>query len=306
MRSGAGSARAAGDRLSLISGDEPEPRQFLLQPEGSLREADPIDGAAGHLLAVARPSGLEPRLRLRGEWSGPPESPTYTDCRSGQALSVQRSPALRALSGAVRSARTAAGLDATAPVVITADGRFRRTAGLPKTVRASTLVIDRFESAWPGERCEVAGAVAPLLETYWKLTRLGPRAVVSRDPERAAHVVLLPAPPAQAGSAQPEGSEGKNPGLLPNPFKPPNRDPSVTGSTGCNRLIGRYRLSGVQLIFAPALGTTRMACPPGDAQRDEQAFGEALQMSVRHRLLGQHLELYGEDGKLLARFEAQR
>ncbi|SDX84183.1 META domain-containing protein [Hymenobacter psychrophilus] len=39
----------------------------------------------------------------------------------------------------------------------------------------------------------------------------------------------------------------------------------VSGSTGCNRLMGTYTTSGAGITFGP-LATTRMACPPNSPE----------------------------------------
>lgn len=39
----------------------------------------------------------------------------------------------------------------------------------------------------------------------------------------------------------------------------------VSGSTGCNRLMGTYAVSGAGITFGP-LATTRMACPPNSPE----------------------------------------
>jgi heat shock protein HslJ len=75
----------------------------------------------------------------------------------------------------------------------------------------------------------------------------------------------------------------------------------VQGFTGCNRLMGSYEQSDAQLRFG-AIATTRMACP--DATAPEQAFLQALEATRRFNIVGSHLELLGEDGRILARFEA--
>jgi heat shock protein HslJ len=110
--------------------------------------------------------------------------------------------------------------------------------------------------------------------------------------------------PGQRAEAPPV--DERNPGLLPNPLKPPSRDAKIVGSTGCNRLLGIYRVRDDQIIFSPGLGTTRMACPPGPAADVEQAFGEALQFSSRFHVTGGHLEIFDDAGKLLLRFRAER
>jgi heat shock protein HslJ len=52
-------------------------------------------------------------------------------------------------------------------------------------------------------------------------------------------------------------------------------DGRVSGSAGCNRLMGGYRLDGDALSFEPNLAGTMMACPP-PLMAQEQAVIEAL------------------------------
>lgn len=39
----------------------------------------------------------------------------------------------------------------------------------------------------------------------------------------------------------------------------------VAGTTGCNRLMGTYAVSGTGITFGP-MATTRMACPPNNPE----------------------------------------
>lgn len=111
----------------------------------------------------------------------------------------------------------------------------------------------------------------PLENTYWKLTRLGDAPVAVVDNRREAHLVL-------------HAEEGR-----------------VAGSTGCNRLMGGYRLDGDALGFdRPA--TTLMACPEG--MTTERDFLDALEEVAAWRVEGKVLTLSDADGEPLARFEA--
>ncbi len=77
--------------------------------------------------------------------------------------------------------------------------------------------------------------------------------------------------------------------------------PRVTGSGGCNRLIGRFELDGETLRFRGFAGTM-MACPAGMEQ--EQRFLETLGKVERYRISGSHLEMLDATGAVLARLEA--
>ena len=49
----------------------------------------------------------------------------------------------------------------------------------------------------------------------------------------------------------------------------------ITGSTGCNNLIGGYAVDGTALTFS-TIGTTRMACPGDDLMAQDASVPEAL------------------------------
>lgn len=76
----------------------------------------------------------------------------------------------------------------------------------------------------------------------------------------------------------------------------------VSGSTGCNRLNGRYQQDGSRLTVGPLM-TTRMACP-GDPPIEARVLG-ALERVTSCKVAGRHLDLFDRDGMLLARFEGR-
>ena len=49
----------------------------------------------------------------------------------------------------------------------------------------------------------------------------------------------------------------------------------ITGSTGCNNLIGSYAVDGTALSFS-TIGTTRMACPGDDLMAQDASVPQAL------------------------------
>lgn len=111
----------------------------------------------------------------------------------------------------------------------------------------------------------------PLVNTYWKLTHLSDAPVTVVEQQREAHVVLH------------------------------TDDRRVMGSTGCNRMTGRYRLEGDALSFEQ-LASTRRACV--DGMQTEQAFLDALGRVAEWRVVGQQLTLLDADGEVLARLQA--
>jgi putative lipoprotein len=117
----------------------------------------------------------------------------------------------------------------------------------------------------------VQGGDEPLENTYWKLTHLGDKAVVTPERQREAHFLLHPA------------------------------DRRVSGSGGCNGIAGSYTLDGERLVFGQ-MQRTMMACPTG--MDTENEFLAALGRTRTARVGGRTLELLDAGGKILVRFEA--
>ena len=118
----------------------------------------------------------------------------------------------------------------------------------------------------------VAAAAAPLAGTHWRLVALDDASVVAADASRAPHLVLA--------------AEGGR----------------LSGSDGCNRMVGGYALDGPRLSFS-GIGATRMACPEGMEQA--AAFARALHATAAHRVAGDLLELIDASGRVVARLQAE-
>ncbi|MDQ8698899.1 META domain-containing protein [Hyphomicrobium sp. LHD-15] len=73
----------------------------------------------------------------------------------------------------------------------------------------------------------------------------------------------------------------------------------VSGSGGCNRLIGSVEVDGDKITFAPP-ATTRMMCPPA-VMDQEGKFIDALQKARGFTLEEPFLRLLGEDRAELVR-----
>ena len=109
-----------------------------------------------------------------------------------------------------------------------------------------------------------------LENTYWKLTRLGDASVTGASQQQEPHFIL--------------DSESHR----------------VSGSGGCNRLMGSYELNGDQLKFGQMAGSM-MACAEG--MDTETAFLQALGHVNAWKIIGSQLELLDNKGRLVARFE---
>jgi len=140
--------------------------------------------------------------------------------------------------------------------------------GVLTTLAACSLV-----NPPPGHAPSATATVAavPLLDTHWRLVRLGAELVDNPAGERDAHLVLASA------------------------------SNSVTGNLGCNGMFGRYALENDMLKF-DGLGGTKMFC---EAKMPlEQAFTNALMSTLTWKITGRTLELMDETGKAVATLEA--
>lgn len=134
------------------------------------------------------------------------------------------------------------------------------------------LKMTAFTGIWPGETCGRPGYKENLLDTYWKLTRLQNQPVIVSDNQHEPSLTLAS-----------------------------GHDPQISGSDGCNRIIGSYQLKANKLKFSK-IASTMMACP-SDTPIAQRYHGVLEQVQF-WKIHGQYLELSDKDGKLLARFQA--
>ena len=109
------------------------------------------------------------------------------------------------------------------------------------------------------------------MNTYWRLVELDGEPATAAEGQKEPHIRLMP-------------EEGR-----------------VTGSGGCNNMMGSHELDGTHLTIGP-MASTMMACPEGMDQ--EHAFGQALDATVGYLITGETLQLWDNEGVVRARFEA--
>jgi putative lipoprotein len=76
-------------------------------------------------------------------------------------------------------------------------------------------------------------------------------------------------------------------------------DGRVTGSGGCNRLMGRTDINGQSITFS-AIATTRMACAPPVMQQERKLL-DALAATRSYRIADAMLTLHDTSGAELVR-----
>jgi heat shock protein HslJ len=129
-------------------------------------------------------------------------------------------------------------------------------------------------AATPTQKPDKDAAQASAVDTYWRAVQIDGQAVGSSAEAREPHFVL--------------STDGG----------------SVSGSTGCNRLSGKFTQSADGLRFGPLI-TTRMACQPA-ANELEARFLRALEATASSRVVGNTLELRDASGAVRMRLQPQK
>jgi len=260
-----------GQVLVLYGGREAKLR-FELKGPDELRlmglDGQPIVSEHHYSLRrAAKFEPIEPRLTMRGMYFYMADAGLFTECLTGRRMPVATEADNRALESAYLKARR----QPEESLLVVVEGRVAQRMPMEGPGPVAMLVPERFVSIWPGESCGPRFATADLVDTYWKLTRLGDAAVERFAEQREPYLVLH------------------------------GEDNRLAGSDGCNRLSGSYRVDGAAIGFGQ-VAATMMACPQGMEQA--RRFTTALGATARYRIVGQHLELFDGTGAMLARFEA--
>ena len=227
----------------------------------STKQVDILMRRVGDAPAVSEPK------RMQGVYTYIADSSLFVDCASGQRLPVAEAGDNAALQSAYAASRPSPG----AAMLATVEGRVStappvEAGGAPRTV----LVVKRFVAIGAGP-CGTPHSTAVLENTYWKLVLLNGKPVAASERQREPHFILQ------------------------------QQQQRVTGSGGCNRLLGGYTLKDNELSFGRSAGTLMM-CPDGMEQ--ERAFLAALAATARWRIVAEQLDLMDAGGATLARFEA--
>jgi copper homeostasis protein (lipoprotein) len=262
---------SANGRTLVLHGVGEAALRFAIQDMRTLTKLDlegrPIVSAANHDLTRSPAFvPIEPRLAMRGMFRYMADAAILEECLTRRRLPVIMAGDYLALEKAYTRMRREPG----GSMLATLDGRIVERAGMEGPPRPS-LLVERFEGLWPGETCGVRFVTERLENTYWKLVRLNGEPVKAEPNQREPHIILR------------------------------TQDQRVSGSGGCNRLLGGYRIDGNRISFGK-FAATLMACPAGMDQ--EQAFLGALGQAARWRVVGSHLELFVAGGATIARLEA--
>ena len=269
-----GSWSLSSDRRTLtLHGGHERPLMFRVIDQHMLRKLDmggrEIESALNYSLSrMEQFEAIEARLTMRGMYRYLADAGTFTECLTRQRWPVAQKDDNAALEREYLKVRRAPGEE----LMVSVEGSVKLLPPMEGTGRRPTLVVNHFIGVWPGETCGARFATSDLQNTYWKLTALNGKPVSVAEQQREPSLVLH------------------------------SENLRVTGSGGCNRLLGSYEVSGNDVHFSQLAGTM-MACPEG--MDTEKEFLATLRQVSRWRIAGEHLEFYDAGGNVLGRFEAR-
>ncbi len=136
------------------------------------------------------------------------------------------------------------------------------------TSSTTTIATATATSAIPSSNDANTPLASDLIGTHWKLILLQDTEVA--DTAQAPYLVL-------------------------------GADARLSGSDGCNKMMGSYKLAHDTLSFGE-LASTRMACP--DDANLSGGFNQALQNTRKYSVHADQLVLQDDSGLQLARFQA--
>jgi copper homeostasis protein (lipoprotein) len=148
-----------GARVVLHGGSE-APRQLAIRGAG-LRLLD-LEGREIHSALdyeLARAERFDPvadTFRMRGTYAGPADAAGFTECATGRRFPVA-GPAAAELERAYLAARVAP----AEPLLVTLDGRLGPAPARKGGGTEEAVIVQRFDRAWPGERCAEPPRSAP-------------------------------------------------------------------------------------------------------------------------------------------------
>jgi len=233
------------------------------------------------LQRLATPQPIDPRLHLVGMFRYMADAATIRLCATGARLPVAMEADYLSLERAFLKAQPADRRGQ--PLLVNLEGLItNRPSAEPGRPPQRTLVVERFVGVHPGQGC--------------------PKANTSSAP--APHPM---APPSLRGTLWKLQALQDSSG--PTLFKPPGPAPElllavdqerVSGSGGCNRLMGGFRLAGEELSFS-RLASTQMACLP-DVMAFERRYSKALAQVRRWSIDKRNLLLQDAAGRTLLLF----
>ena len=173
-------------RVLVLKGRAEQPEMFAFTAPAVLRKLDvegrPIDSRLPfELTRAAAFQPVDVRLTMRGTYSYMADVAMFVECSTGQRWPVAAEAASADLERAYAVMRPAPG----AAVLVEVEGLVAQRRKMEGAGTQTSLVVEKIGRLLPRESCAPRFTSAPLTDTYWRLMRLGDRAIpAAADPRR--------------------------------------------------------------------------------------------------------------------------
>ena len=246
----------------ILGGNGRAPLRVLVRPGNILEFADrPEQGGMNMELFPVPDGGPLPALRIfTGAFTYYEDCPTFTDCSNGISYRVSRDGDYAALEKSALAEKSKG-----KQLQVRFEGHMARDARSGKGM----IVVDRFGGLAVDSACPKSGNMDELLNRHWKLLEINGKKALVFDNQTETHIML-----------QKEQDAYR-----------------LSGSDGCNRLVGTAKITEKDLQFGN-LGSTMMLCPQGAEQSAE--FTKTLSEVNGWRVFGDVLELLHNGNPRLA------
>ena len=248
----------------VLRGGTAAPRLFDIVDAGTVRQLDtqgePIASTSNYdLVRAAQVDPIRDSIRLRGLFTYFADSARLVECMTGKSWRVAQKVDYLALERAYT-----AGNKAGRPALVTLEGHLAMEPRLEGNGDEEVIVVDRFDQIQDSESCDDGESTGSIVGPKWTVIELN-------------------------GKPLPEGVD-------PPTMTLSNDGGRVTGTAGCNNVMGTFTMDSGGMHFGRT-ATTRKMCPPA-VMEVEAAFLAMLEATTHHRVDGKTLELLGTNGLL--------
>ena len=248
-------------------------------------QGQPIDSKLNYSLVrknIFQP--MKPTLDLQGLFVYFADAARFTPCATGKSMPVKMEGDYPQLEKAYLAARK----EPQQALLVNVEGQISKQPRMESEGSEQVLRVKKFVSLDNASACPAttdpaaaspttppsadADHPAALQDRTWNLVQLGEQAIPpSKDERPGAHIILS------------------------------SKDQRVSGSGGCNRLMGGYTLDGNKLSFSK-MASTMMMCE--QYMEQEQHFLKALSEVVTWSMEGNTLILKNASGQILLKLGA--
>ena len=204
--------------------------------------------------------------KIKGFYSYMADAALFYDCETGKKHPV----AFEGDNLKLEKAYLEINENAGEKILVTLLGNYELRDKIEGTGKEEFLVVTKFINIWPNIDCNRNLGTANLVNTFWALRKLNEKSFeFSFGLEKDVHFLITP-------------------------------NNKIKGFSGCNNFFGYSYNSNDTLNFND-LGTALEICK--DKMEIEAEFLSTLEKTIKYKIYGEFLYLYGSKG-LLAKFES--